>query len=149
MEHEKEMSKVNSDGQAQIVERAAQAKMQEYQAKTQGEMQVQQAKTQGKIQEIQAEAEAKAGLMEKEFEYNMTLKGIDVEALQHKTRFTEESKDKRIDRQSSHTSKIAEQKMNNLPSQNFDQPVGPSAPSFESSEDTMTGGIEMGELDPS
>lgn len=149
MEHDKEMSKINADGQAQIAERAAQAKMQEYQAKAQGEMQIQQAKTQGKIQEIDAEKQAKAELMEKEFEYNMTLKGIDIEALQHKTKFAEESKDRRVDRQSSHTSKITEQKMNNLPSQNFDQPVDPSTVSFESSEDTMTGGIELGELDPS
>ena len=148
-EHEKELIKTQTEGQAQVAERASQAKMQEYQVKTQSELVVEQAKTQGKIAEIDAERQAKSQLMQQEFEYNMTLKGIDTETRLHENRFKEDRKDQRQDRQNSQSSKIQEQKANNLPAQDFENDVPQQNLSFESSEDNISGGVEMGELEPS
>ena len=148
-EHEKELIKTQTEGQAQVAERASQAKMQEYQVKTQSELAVQQAKTQGKIAEIDAERQAKSQLMQQEFEYNMTLKGIETESRIHENKFKEDRKDQRQDRQNTQSSKIQEQKANNLPAQNFENDVPQRNLSFESSEDNISGGVEMGELEPS
>lgn len=147
-EHEKDLIKTQSEGQIQSAQAASQARLQEIQMKAQAEAAIQQAKTQGKITEIQAEAEAKARLMEQEFNYNMTLKGIDTEIKINEAKYKEDRKDSRQDRQNTQSSKIAEQKANNLPAQNFEA-MSPQNFTFESSEDNISGGVEMGELEPS
>ena len=86
--------------------------------------------------------------MEQEFNYNMTLKGIDTEIKINEAKYKEDRKDSRQDRQNTQSSKIAEQKANNLPAQNFEA-MSPQNFTFESSEDNISGGVEMGELEPS
>jgi hypothetical protein len=83
------------------------------------------------------EKNAKAELMEKEFNYNMTLKGIDVE--KEMQRDVQKQKDKVAlqDRGNSQDSKKIEQRSSNLPAMNF-----------ESSEDNIGGGIDLSDMGP-
>ena len=119
-EHEKELAKIQGDNQAQAVQAAAQAKQAEIQAKSQADLALVEEKAKAKIAEINAEKQAKSELMEQEFYYNMTIKGVETEADIYKNKYTEDRKDKRQDRQNTHTSKIQEQKANNSPAMNFE-----------------------------
>ena len=110
----------------------------EIQAKSQADLQLVQAKTQAEITKIDAEKKAKSELMQQEFEYNMTIKGIETESAIMNEKFKEDRKDKRQDRQNTQASQMIEQRNNNS-----------SSLSFESSEDNISGGVEMGELEPS
>lgn len=136
--HEKQMAQIQQEGQVKAVQESAKAKQMELEMKSQMDLQLTQAKTQAKITEINAEAEAKSRLMQQEFEYNMTIKGIDTENLILGEKYKEDRKDKRQDKQNTASSKINEQKANNAPAINF-----------ESSEDNISGSIEMAELEPS
>lgn len=136
-EHEKEMIKTNAEAQQQSAQLSAQMKMQEQQAEAQADLAKIQAKTQGDIMVIKAEEESKSRLMEKEFNYNMQLRGIDVNGMIQKESMKEDRKDQRQDRQNTQVSKIQEQKATGGPALNF-----------ESSEDNISGSIEMGELGP-
>ena len=137
-EHEMAMEKARGEAQAQAQQMAAQAKQMEIQAKSQADMGLVQAKTQGKMQEIAAEKQAKSELMEQEFQYNQMLRGMEVDAAMGKEKYKEDRKDSRVDKQSSQTAKLNEAKAFNKP-----------APNFESSEDNISGGVEMSELEPS
>lgn len=137
-EHEKQLEQMRGEAQSKAAQASAQAKQMEIQAKNQADLSLVQAKTAGKIDEINAEKEAKSELMEKEFEYNMTLKGIDVETDIMKDKGKHRDKMALQDRGNSQDSKKIEQRNHNLPSVNF-----------ESSEDNISGGVEMGELEPS
>jgi len=66
--------------------------------------------------------------MDLEFQYNMQLKGIEVEGLMDRESKKEKAKDDRIDKQASRQSALITQRKNNLPTQNF-----------ESTEDTLDG----------
>jgi hypothetical protein len=66
--------------------------------------------------------------MEKEFEYNMQLKGIETDNLMKREKSKEEAKDKRVDLQASRQSELINQRKNNLPPVNF-----------ESTEDSLDG----------
>jgi len=136
-ESEENMIKLNAEENAKAAERASQAKMMEYEMEAKGKMMLEDKTTEGKMALIDKEASAKSKLMEQEFIYNMKLRGIDAEALLNKESMKEDKKDKRQDRQNTHSSMIADQKANNR------KPIN-----FESSEDNISGQIEMSELDP-
>jgi len=136
-EHEKEMIKVQGQTAAENAERVAQAKMQEISAETQSQIAIVNAKTEGKKAEITAEEQAKARLMEQEFSYNIKLRGAEFEVNMGKEKYKEDRKDKRQDKNNTNASKMIEQRSLNSPAQNF-----------ESSEDNISGSIEMGEIGP-
>ncbi len=75
-----------------------------------------------------AEAAIKAQLMDKEFQYNMQLKGIETDNLMKREEKKEEAKDKRVDLQATRQSELINQRKNNLPPLNF-----------ESTEDSLDG----------
>lgn len=136
--HEKEMIKANGDSQAQAAQATAQAKQQELQTKAQTELQVIEAKSAAKAAELEKEAEVKLMLMEKEFQYNMKLRGMDMELKTKVESDKEDRKDKRQDRANTQQSQLIDQRVKN------------SAPkNFESSEDNLSGNIELSELEPS
>ena len=134
-ENEKAMIAANGEAQAKASQAAAQAKQAEIQATTQAQLLVVQAKSEAKNQELEKEAEVKAGLMKQEFEYNMMLKGVDVSQLQQSK--AQDSNDKMVRQkdQQEFTSKMQDKKDG--------KPV-----SFESSEDNISGNVELGELEP-
>lgn len=109
-------------------QQAAQARMEENQAEIQGKSMLAEKESELKIAQMKAEAALKSQLMDKEFQYNMTLRGVETKNLIDKEMMKEDRKDERIDRQSTQTSKIVDQKKNNLPPVNF-----------ESEEDTLDG----------
>jgi hypothetical protein len=78
----------------------------------------------------------KEQLMRTEFEMQMQLRGMEVEAQNQKEDKKEEAKDKRISIQNTQQSKMIEQRKNNLPSINF-----------ESNEDSLDG-FDLGEFEP-
>ena len=137
-EHEQSMIKANADAQAMAAERATQAKIMEIQAKTQADMAIVQANTEATIMKIKAEKEAKSELMQQEFNYNLQIKGAELDIRNQETKYKEDRKDGRQDKNNSQASKLIEQRDFKTPSLNF-----------ESSEDNISGSIEMGELEPS
>lgn len=126
--------------QAQLNERAqqmaAQTAMMKIQAEAEAKISVESAKTEGAIKIVEAEAALKSQLMDKEFQINMSLKGIEVNGQIEKQAKVEEAKDARIDRQSTQTSAIAEQKQKALP-----------AIDFESTNDNLDD-IDLSSFDP-
>jgi hypothetical protein len=107
---------------------AAEAKTQQMQMEAQAKSQIKQSEIEGEIKKMEREAELKMVLMEKEFNYQMQLKGIDVQSLQDRENKKEEAKDKRINIQATKQSKMIDQRKNNLP------PID-----FESSDDSLDG----------
>jgi len=138
LQHEKEMEAQRAEGQAMVAERAAQAKNQEVQMKIQAELAVVQAKSQAKMQELEKEAEVKSLLMEKEFNYNMSLQGQQVQQEVNKNKYLEDRKDSRQDKNNTQASELIQQRT-------FNQP----AKRFESSEDNLSGSVDLSELEPS
>lgn len=136
-EHEANLAKIQGDNQMKATQAAAQSKQMEIQAKTQADMGLLQAKTQSEIMKIEAEKNAKAELMQQEFDYNMQLKGIEVDSLNRREDIKHQNKMKLQDRGNSQDSKKIEQRQYDLPSV-----------SFESSEDNISGGIDMGDMSP-
>lgn len=137
-EHEKEMVQQQSEGQAMIVERAAQAKMQEMEFKTKSELAVVQAKSQAKMMELEKEAMVKSGLMDREFQYNRILQGQQSKIKERVEMAKEDRKDGRQTKNNNQQARIKQASMFNEP-----------APRFESSEDNISGNVELGELEPS
>lgn len=136
--HEENIARIQSQAQVEAAERMAQVKQMEIQAKTQADLTTINAKSEAELRKLEFEKQSKLELMGKEFEYNMILRGMDTEAMMEKERLKENRKDERIDRQSSHTSKIAEQKATNAPAINF-----------ESNFDHMNGDMGLGTHEPS
>lgn len=138
MQHEKEMEQTRAEGQAMVAERATKAKTQELQFKTQSDIAVVNAKSQAKMQELEKEAQVKSKLMELEFNYNVALQQGQINVDMGKMKYAEDRKDERVTKQSTQTAAIDEAKRYNMP-----------APRFESSEDNLSGNVELSEMNPS
>lgn len=136
--HEEKLTRIQQESQAAAAERAAQAKQMEIQAKSQADLALVQAKSQAKAFELEAEKKVKSELMQQEFEYNMMIKGVETESAIMNEKYKEDRKDKRQDRNNSQASKMIEQRNYNSPALNF-----------ESSEDNISGNVELSELEPS
>tara|TARA_Y100000310_G_scaffold116652_1_gene115358 strand:- start:975 stop:3407 length:2433 start_codon:yes stop_codon:yes gene_type:complete len=131
----KEMA-MQSQLNIQSSQAAAQSKLQTIQAETQSKIQVQQATIAFEIEKLKSEANLKHGLMQREFEMNMQLKGVEQEGLKSREKSREESKDKRIGIQNTQQSKMIQQRKDNLP------PID-----FESNEDSLDG-FDFAQFDP-
>ena len=117
-----------SQQQLQSQQFAAQTAQQKIQLEGEMKMREKQAEVAFEIEKLRAEAQLKSDLMEKEFNFNMSLKGIDVSALKEREKMKEDAKADRISKQNSQQSKLIEQRQKGLP------PI-----SFESEEDTLDG----------
>lgn len=135
---EKEKIELNNQGQITAVQEAAKHEQSKIQMKSQADLALVAAKSEAEQAKIAAEKDAKSELMQQEFEYNMTIKGIDTENLLTQDKYKENRKDERQSKNNTQASKMIEQRNNNAPAVNF-----------ESSEDNISGGVEMGELEPS
>ena len=135
--HEKAMQETRDQGQAMVAEKNAQAKMQEMDFKTKSDLAVVQAKSSAKMAELEKEAEVKSGLMELEFNFQVALTQEQTKVDMGKSKYMEDRKDKRQDRGNTQDSKKIEQRTFNRPAQKF-----------ESSEDNISGSVELSEHDP-
>jgi hypothetical protein len=136
--NEQELIKVQGESQAMASQKAGEARQMEIQAKNQSDLSLVDAKSKAKMAELEKEAEVKLGLMQKEFEFNMQLQGIQVGTKMQAESQKEDRKDSRQDRANTQQSELIDQRQKNSRPKNF-----------ESSEDNISGSIELGEMTPS
>jgi len=122
----------------QSAQAAAQAEMQKNQTITQSQAQLEQIKAQIESQKMVQEVEHKKELMALEFQYNMQLKGIEVEGVKTKEKEKEDRKDERTRIQATQQSKLIEQRQTGLPAKNFES----------AGNDILSGQFDLGTFDP-
>ena len=83
------------------------------------------------------EVELKKELMALEFQYNMQLKGIEVDGIKEREKQKEDRKDERTKIQATQQSEMIDQRKSGKPPRNF-----------ESGNDTIGGGFDLGVFDP-
>ena len=148
IKQKKRQERLQAEKQANI-EAQSQANMQMQQASAQLEVQKEQAsfatKSQletlkGTIEEkrIMVEVAAKRELMELEFQYNMQLKTMEVDAAKTKLANSEKGKEDREKMKGTQQSELINQKQNNLPPKNFES----------SGNDIIGGGFDLGSFEP-
>lgn len=128
MENEQAKIQMQTQGNIQSSEAAAQFKLQAIQAEAQAKAMIAQNQMQLDVQRMQAEAQIKEQLMGVEFNYNMQLKGMEVERIKQLDMDKEKAKDDRTKLQATQQSKLIEQRQKDLPAMNF-----------ESEEDSLDG----------
>jgi len=110
MQQENIQAQAQANAQAQQV--AAQAEVQKDQALFQTKAQLEQMKAQIDQQKMQQEVGLKKELMALEFQYNMQLKGIEVDGQKQKESDKEDRKDERTKMQASQQSELIDQRKN-------------------------------------
>ena len=135
---EQKMQEINAQtqGNMQSAQAASEGKAQLIQLEGQSKAMVEQARVAAEIEKMKAEVEMKLMLMEKEFGYQMQLKGIEVDGMKTKEQMKEDRKDERTKLQATQQSKMIEQRKKDLP-----------AVSFESNEDSLDG-FSLSEFEP-
>jgi len=118
MQQENMQAQAQANAQAQQV--AAQAEVQKAQQLLQIETQMEQMKGQMKSQQMQQEAMLKKELMALEFEFNMQLKGLEVDNSKNKEQYKEDRKDERTKIQASQQSELIAQRQNDAPPKKFE-----------------------------
>jgi hypothetical protein len=128
MEQEQAKIQMQTQGNIQSSQAAAQSALQKVQAEALAKTQIFQSQMQFDIQRMQAEAQIKQQLMQVEFEYNMQLRGMEIEKIKQLDMDKEKAKDDRTKIQATQQSKLIEQRQKDLP-----------AMTFESEEDSLDG----------
>ena len=90
-------------------------------------------------QKMQQEVEMKKQLMALEFQYNMQLKGVEVDGMKDREKQKEDRKDERTKIQATQQSEMIEQRNSGKPPKNFES----------AGNDTLGGGFDLGAFDPS
>jgi len=130
---------MQSQANAQAAQAAAQVEVQKEQALAQGKAQFEQMKAQIDAQKMQQEVAMKKELMALEFQYNMQLKGVEVEGMKSREKEKEDRKDERTKIQATQQSEMIEQRNSGKPPKNFES----------AGNDTLGGGFDLGAFDPS
>ena len=142
LDRDQAMQERNIQMQAQVnqqsAEAAAQSEVQKNQALTQSQAQLEQIKSQLESQKMQQEVMHKKELMALEFEYNMQLKGIEVDGQKAKEKEKEDRKDERTRIQASQQSELIDQRNSGKPPKNFES----------AGNDILGGGFDLGVFDP-
>lgn len=107
---------------------AAGIAMQKEETETNNKIKIKQAEVAFDIEKMKQEAMLKSKLMEREFQYNQMIYGMQQQSIQDREQKREEAKSERISQQNSEQSKLINQRKNNLP------PIR-----FESNEDSLDG----------
>jgi len=128
MENEQSKIQMQTQGNIQSSQAAAQSALQKVQAEAQAKAQLAQAQMGYDIERMKAEAAIKEQLMSVEFNYNMQLKGMEVDQIKKLDMDKEKAKDDRTKIQATQQSKLIEQRQKDLPAMNF-----------ESEEDSLDG----------
>ena len=123
----------------QAAQAAAQVEMQKDQALTQSKLQLEQTKSQLESQKMAEEVAHKKELMALEFQYNMQLKGIEVDGMKEREKQREDRKDERTKIQATQQSEMIEQRNSGKPPKNFES----------ASNDIVGGGFDLGSFEPS
>ena len=127
-----------SQANVQQQEASAQLEIQKQQALKQAEGQLEQMKSQLAQQALQVEASIKERLMEREFQYNMQLRQIDMQSISAREAQKENRKDERTKMQASQQSEMIEQRNSGKPPKNFES----------AGNDTIGSGFNLESYDP-
>lgn len=127
---------ITAQQQMQSQQFASEAAMQRIDMETNAKIKIKQAEVAFDMQKTEQEAGLKSMLMREEFNYNVELRGMEIEDFLDRDKMKEEGKSKRISQQNSEQSKLINQRKNNLP------PL-----SFNSSEDNLDG-FDLSEFQP-
>jgi len=127
-----------AQAQAQAQQAAAQSEVQKDQALFQTKAQLEQLKGDIESQRIAVEVNAKKELMELEFQYNMKLKGMEIDTIRQKGQEKAEEDRKNIKLQGTQQSELINQRQNGLPPKNFES----------SGNDIIGGGFGLGSFEP-
>ena len=136
---QKQMIQEQAQANAQAQQVAAQAEVQKNQAITQNNAQLETIKADLESQKMLQEVEHKKELMGLEFQYNMQLKGIEVEGMKSREKEKEDRKDERTKIQASQQSELIDQRNSGKPPKNFES----------AGNDILGGGFNLGAFDPS
>jgi hypothetical protein len=133
----------NMQQQAQLNQQsaqvAAQADVQKNQALNAGKAELMQMEAQIGSQKMMQEVQMKKELMALEFQYNMQLKGIEVDGMKDREKQKEDRKDERTKIQATQQSEMIEQRNSGKPPKNFES----------AGNDILGGGFDLGSFDPS
>ena len=127
-----------ADANMQTQQAAAQSEIQKNQAKVSSDSQLEQIKADLELRKLEQEAAIKKELMALEFQYNMELKGIEVDGQKTKEREKEDRKDERTRIQASQQSELIDQRNSGKPPKNFES----------AGNDILSGGFDLGAFDP-
>jgi hypothetical protein len=119
---ERENAKMQMQGDINVksAQQAAQARMEAAQAEAQAKIQIEEAKSRLEIERLREEAHLKSLLMDKEFQFNMTLKNAESETLNQRDKYKEDRRDARTDKQATQQAKLIDQRKSNKPPTNFE-----------------------------
>ena len=126
------------EANAKQAEAAALAEVEKQDALNKSEAELEEIKSQLDVRKLMQEANIKKELMAFEFQLNMQLKQMEVEALKSKEAEKEDRKDKRTKIQATQQSELIDQRTNQKPPKNFES----------AGNDTLTGGFDLGAFDP-
>jgi hypothetical protein len=142
LDRDQAIQQQNMQQQAQLnqqsAESAAQSEMQKNQALNASKAELMQIEAQIEAQKIMQEVAMKKELMELEFQYNMQLKGIEVEGMKSREKEKEDRKDERTKIQATQQSEMIDQRKSGKPPKNFES----------SGNDILGGGIDLGGFTP-
>jgi len=127
-----------TESNTQSAQNTAQIEIQKNQVLTQNEVQLEQMKAEIDAGKMRQEVELKKELMELEFQYNMQLKGIEVDGMRDREKQKEDRKDERTKIQATQQSEMIEQRNSGKPPKNFES----------AGNDTLGGGFDLGSFDP-
>ena len=123
---------------AQAAQAAAQAEVQKNQALNAGKAELMQLEAGIDSQKLVQEANMKKELMALEFQYNMQIKGIEVEGIKQREKQKEDRKDERTKIQATQQSEMIEQRNSGKAPKNFES----------TGNDILSGGFDLGAFDP-
>ena len=129
---------MQAQANSQASQAAAQVEVQKNQALTQSKAQLEQIKGQIESQKLAQEANLKKELMAIEFQYNMQLKGVEVEGMKSREKEKEDRKDERTKIQATQQSEMIEQRKTGKPPKNFES----------AGNDILGGGFDLGSFGP-
>jgi hypothetical protein len=129
---------MQAQANTQAAQAAAQVELQKEQALAQGQAQLEQMKAQIEAQKMQQEVLHKKELMALEFQYNMQLKGVEVDGMKSREKEKEDRKDERTKIQATQQSEMIEQRNSGKPPKNFES----------AGNDILGGGFDLGSFDP-
>ena len=101
-----------ADAQAQTAERTAMSEVQKQEAVASTKVDIEKAKQEMEMQKMQVAAQIKQAEMERQFQYDMQLKQMDIQVERNKEQFIEDRKDKRTKIQATQQSEMISQRKN-------------------------------------
>ena len=142
LDRDQAIQQQNMQQQAQLnqqsAQAAAQADVQKNQALNASKAELMQIEASIQAEKMMQEVAMKKELMQLEFQYNMQLKGIEVEGMKSREKEKQDSKDERTKIQATQQSEMIEQRNSGKPPKNFES----------AGNDILGGGIDLGGFTP-